>query len=118
MRIEENYFQFALKHYNNPACSTVDEFNEDLQKVSSLKRLLHKDFNRRLFLNNLVILYNVFDRHAATVMLFYKIDKEFWSTLKTYLVFLDLMPEKIEELGIINSDIPVNMDIAEELRQL
>ena len=38
------------------------------------------------------ILYNIFG-DATTPMLFYKIDKSLWSSIKTFIVFLDKLPD-------------------------
>lgn len=118
VRIQDNYFQYCMQHYDNPGCCTVEEFNEDLQKVTYIKRLISKDFNRRLLLNHLVVLLNVFDKRACVVMLFFKIDQQYWSILKTYLEFLRVMPDVIEDLGIINSDIKLDELTVAELRKL
>jgi hypothetical protein len=74
-----------------------------------------------LVLNHLVVLYNVFGIEAATRLLFYKIAKEDYSALKTYLVFLSCMPERIKSIkghDIVSSDIPVDMKIADILREI
>ena len=58
---------------------------------------------------------------AATKMLFFKIEKEYWPHLKTFLIFLNYMPEKIvisKELSIIDSDISIDVEVAELLRTL
>lgn len=119
MNILDNYFQYGMKHYDNPSCKTLEEFNEDLQRVISIKKLLNKEeCNVRLVLNHIVTMTNVFDRYASAVMLFHKIDSRNWSKLKTYLVYLNLMPDSIAELGIRSSDIPLDQQIVDDLRQL
>jgi hypothetical protein len=67
------------------------------------------------------VLYNVFGPEATTRSLFFKMSKDDYSTLKTYLIFLSLMPEKIKSIrghDIISSNIPVDMKIAERLRNI
>ena len=62
----------------------------------------------------------MFDK-SATSMLFYKIDKEHWSILKTFLVFLNRMPmEQIVTGGvkIEETDIPLNFEIINLLRKI
>jgi hypothetical protein len=52
---------------------------------------------------------------------FFKVAKEDYSTLKTYLLFLSVMPEKIMGIkgtDIVSSDIPVDMKIADMLRDI
>ena len=68
-----------------------------------------------------MVLYNVFGIEAATRLLFYKIAKEDYPALKTYLLFLSCMPEKIKGIkghDIISSEIPVDMKIANILREI
>jgi len=43
-------------------------------------------------LNHFIILYNIFG-DAATPMLFFKIELELWSLIKTFVIFLDKLPE-------------------------
>ena len=94
---DDNYMMFAIKHYNNPQAVTQEDFQEDLKKFKYIKRLLKRyqktgELKTHLLLNHFICLYNVFD-DAATPLLFYKIDKELWSVLKTFLLFLHRVPE-------------------------
>jgi hypothetical protein len=94
---EDNYLLFAIKYYDNPQSVTKDDFYEDLKRFKWIKRLLkrHKttgELNAHLLINHFIILYNVFG-DAATPLLFYKIDEEFWTVLKTFIVYLDRLPE-------------------------
>ena len=51
-------------------------------------------------------------------MLFFKIEKQYWSQLKTFLIYLHFMPDTIIKngLSIKESDIPIDMTIANILR--
>ena len=114
---DDNYMMFAIKHYHNPQAVTQEDFYEDLKKFKYIKRLLKRyqksgELKSHLLLNHFICLYNVFD-DAATPLLFFKIDKELWSVLKTFLVFLGRIPEypkstvhdipvDVECLGILN----------------
>ena len=114
---EDNYMMFAIKHYENPHAVTQEDFYEDLKKFKYIKRLLKRyqksgELKSHLLLNHFICLYNVFD-DAATPLLFFKIDKELWSVLKTFLCFLGRIPEHpktavhdipvdVECLGILN----------------
>jgi|TARA_B100000131_G_scaffold83788_1_gene80750 hypothetical protein len=94
---DDNYMMFAIKHYNNPQAVTQEDFQEDLKKFKYIKRLLKRyqktgELKTHLLLNHFICLYNVFD-DAATPLLFYKIDKELWAVLKTFLLFLHRVPE-------------------------
>ena len=94
---EDNYMMFAIKHYENPQAVTQEDFYEDLKMFKYIKRLLKRyqksgELKSDLLLNHFICLYNVFD-DAATPLLFYKIDQDLWSVLKTFLVFLGRIPE-------------------------
>ena len=94
---ESNYTMFAIKHYDNPQAVTQEDFYEDMKRFKWIKRLLNKyknsgDLNVHLLLNHFIILYNVFGE-AATPLLFYKIDKDLWPVIKTFVVYLGRFPE-------------------------
>ena len=115
----ENFFQYAMRNYDNPHCKTIDEFNSDLMKFMYLKKLFNReDVNPRLILNHIVTLLNVFEQTSCVKMLFYKVDSKNWGKLKTYLVFLSLMPEKIDELNIVSSDLALDKDTIDILRTI
>lgn len=120
---ENNFLVYAIKYYNNPGCMGMAELEDDLKRIKYIKRLLnryHKDneVNERLIINHLVVLYNVFG-NAATDILFYKLDKEYWTDLKTYLVYLNRMPlETVVSPGIQETDIPLNRELIDILRKL
>lgn len=121
----ENITLYAVKAYDKPNC-IMSEFKEDMKRFNYVKRLLlrYRKFNElreRLVLNHLVVIYNVFGPEPATRILFYRIPKEDWSSLKTYLLFLSYMPDSvggIKGTNILSSDISVDMKIADVLREL
>ena len=97
---DDNYMMFAMKYYENIQCTSVDEFNDDLNKIKYVKRLFNRfletgELKTNLILNHLIVIYNVFENQAATRLLFYSIEKKFYSILKPFLIFLDRLPEKI-----------------------
>lgn len=121
----ENFLMYAIKHYDNPSCSGLKEFDDDLKRLRYIKRLLGRyqatgDIKERLVINHLVVLYNVFGVEAANNMLFFKIQERFWPELKTFLVFLNFMPEIINIRGKIikSSDISLDEHIVEILRNI
>lgn len=94
---EENFLIFAIKNYENPQAVTREDFDKDLSRFRYIKRLLKRykssgDLKVHLLINHFIILYNIFG-DATTPMLFYKIDKNLWSCVKTFVVFLDKLPE-------------------------
>lgn len=113
---EDNFLIYAIKHYDNPHCTGMNEFNDDIKRFRYLKRLFRKykvgkGLNERLILNHLVVLYNLFGPIATTKMLFFKIEKRFWPQLKTFLVFLNYMPQE-------ETDIPLDSNVANTLRAI
>ena len=100
---EDNFLIYAMKEYNNVQCTGVEEFYDDLKKIKYIKRLfnIYKNdgqLKERLILNHLIVYYNVFPVQSGTRILFYKIEEHFWPMLKTFLIFLDRMPEKIDSI--------------------
>ena len=92
-----NFPLFAIKNYENPQAVTKEDFDKDLQHFKYIKRLLKRykntgELKTHLLLNHFIILYNIFGE-ATTPMLFFKIEEELWSVMKTFVVFLDKLPE-------------------------
>ncbi len=88
---------FAIKHYDNPQSVTVDDFMEDMKKFKYLKRLFKRYtkthvLRTNLILNHLIILFNVFGE-GTIPLLMYKLEEEYWSILKSFLIYLDRYPE-------------------------
>ena len=94
---EDNFLLFAIQHYENPQAVTKDDFDKDLNHFKYIKRLLKRYKNTgqlktHLLLNHFIILYNIFGE-ATTPMLFFKIERELWSAMKSFIVFLGRFPE-------------------------
>ena len=94
---ESNYMLFAIKFYDNPQSVTKDDFESDLKRIRYVKRLLKRYKNTgelkvHLILNHLIILFNVFNE-AAVPLLFYNLEKELWPAIKSFLIFLNRLPE-------------------------
>ena len=119
----DNILLYAAKAYDKPNC-IMSEFKEDMKRFNYLKRLFKRyrkvgELREQLVLNHLVVICNVFGPEVATRILFFKISKDDFSALKTYLLFLSCMPEKVRGIkghDIISSEIPVDMTIADILR--
>ena len=121
----DNVTLYAIKAYDRPNC-IMSEFNDDMKRFNYLKRLFQRyrkynELREQLVLNHLVVLYNVFGPEVATRLLFFKMTKDDYSALKTYLLFLSCMPDRVRGVkghDIISSEIPVDMRIAQALRNL
>ena len=107
---------FAKRHYDNRGAGQ-EEFDDDMNRFKYLKRLFRKydtskEFKSRLIINHIIILANVFGIEATTTLLFFKIDKQHWSMLKTILIFLNYMPEN--EMV----DVKINQEVLTELGKI
>ena len=123
---EKNYLHFAMKYYDNRQCTSIEEFNEDLNKIKYVKRLFNRfletgELRTNLILNHLIVIYNVFENEAATRMLFFRVEKKFYSILKPFLIFLNRLPEKVNGIDgedIQTNHIPLNETTIKELRKI
>ena len=113
---DDNYLIFAIKHYDNPQAVTYEDFLNDMKKFKYVKRLLKRykktgDLKSHLLINHFIVLYNVF-QDATTPLLFYKIEKELWSSMKTFIMFPGKLPEHPK--SFIN-DIQVDIECLKQL---
>ena len=123
---EGNFLMYSMKEYNNIQCVDIEEYYDDLKKIKYIKRLFNIYLNdgqlkERLILNHLIVFYNVFPIQAGTRILFYKIEEHFWPMLKTFLIFLERMPDKIESIRgktILSTDIKLDDGIVTRLRTI
>ena len=75
----------------------MEDFENDLKRIRYIKRLLKRykssgELKTHLILNHLIVLFNVFN-DAAVPLLFYNLEEELWSPIKSFLVFLNRIPE-------------------------
>ena len=94
---EDNFLLFAIQNYENPQAVTKEDFDKDLNHFKYIKRLLKRykntgELKTHLILNHFIVLYNIFGE-AATPMLFFKIEQNLWSIMKTFIIFLDRLPD-------------------------
>jgi hypothetical protein len=116
---EENFLLFAIKNYENPQAVTKEDFDKDLNHFKYIKRLLKKyknggELRTHLLLNHFIILYNIFG-DAATPMLFFKIENDLWSVMKTFIVFLNRLPDYPK---CYIHDIKVDLNCWKELQKI
>ena len=124
---ESNFLLYAAKHYENTQCYDTIEFYDDLKRFKYIKRLFNRyaeegDLKERLILNHIIVLNNVFGPEATSKMLFLKC-RGLEEYLKPFLLFLNILPEKIENIGIDNItiytlEIKMNTYILEQLRKI
>ena len=122
---EENFMMYAMKCYTSPHC-IMSEFEGDIKRTKYLKRLFRrykvtKSLKERLIINHIILLNNVFGPEATARILFYKTDERDYDILKTFLDYLDIMPDFVYGINgktISSSDLPLDMNVAEILRNI
>lgn len=119
---EDNFLVYAMKSYDNAQCLTIAEFEEDLKRFTYLKKLLFRyhnggALNERIILNHITVIFNVFGVNASN-MLFFKIEKELWTLLITFLTFLNLMPEYIHQVNISKTEVKIDERIFKKLKTI
>jgi len=122
---EDNFMMYAMKCYTSPHC-IMSEFEGDIKRTKYLKRLFRrykvtKSLKERLIINHIILLNNVFGPEATARILFYKTDERDYDILKTFLDYLDIMPDFVYGINgktISSSDLPLDMNVAEILRNI
>ena len=123
---EKNISAYMIMSYDNLQCVDMEEFEDDVKIPKYIKRLINRyysvgELKERLLLNHIILFYNVFYCEAATRILFFKMEEIDYTVLKTFLTYLNFMPETVELINgknIVNTDIPISKEVAEILREL
>jgi hypothetical protein len=120
---ESTFVIYAAKYYDNPHCSDVLEFEEDLKRFQYLRKLFGRfsssgELKERLILNHLIVIYNCFGLES-TNMLFMKLEG-YHEYLKPFVAYLSYLPEHIqyENKMIRTRDIESNQQIERILNEL
>ena len=122
---DDNFLIYAMKSYTSPHC-IMSEFEGDIKRTKYLKRLFRrykitKSLKERLIMNHIILLNNVFGPEATARILFYKTDERDYDILKTFLDYLDIMPDFVYGINgktILSSELPLDMNVAEILRNI
>ena len=122
---DDNFMIYAMKAYDKPNC-IMSEFEDDLKRLKYVKRLIKRykatgDLKERLILNHIIILSNVFGVEPTVRMLFYKIGNDDHDILKTFLLFLNFMPNVVRGVNgsnIQSADISVDLFVGKRLRNI
>jgi len=72
------------------------------------------ELKTHLLLNHFIILYNIFG-DATTPMLFFKIEEDLWSVMKTFIIFLNRLPAYPKSTF---HDVQVDLDCLKQLNQV
>lgn len=112
-----------MKLYDNPQCTEMSEFEEDIKRFQYLRKLFGRyrsegDLKERLILNHLIVIYNVFGPEA-TNMLFMRL-YEYHEYLKPFVEYLNYMPQLImfEDIIINRNSIVSDHSIEERLKEI
>ena len=121
---DKNIDAYMIMSYSNPQCADLEEFGDDVKIPKYIKRLINRylssgELKERLILNHIIMFYNVFEFEAAARILFFKMEPDDYTVLKTFLTYLNYMPDtviNIEGNDIVNSDIPTCIEVVDRLR--
>lgn len=120
---DENFELYAAHWYDIKKATSYEEFQQDLKKITYLRKLFSRhiengDLQARLVLNHLVVLFNCFGV-SAVPMLFMKLE-EHHSQLKPFVQFLGYLPKVVtyNDSLINTSDIESDKIIEAELRKI
>lgn len=122
---DDNFMIYAMKAYNKPGV-IQSEFDEDLKRIKYIKRLLKRykatgKLKERLILNHIIVLGNVFGVEATVTMLFFKLESEYYDSLKSFLLFLSYLPKVVDGIKnthINTSEVPLDMVISGKLMEI
>lgn len=98
---KDNFLIVAAKYYNNPQCTSTEEFYEDLNRIKYIKRLVNRyckngHLSHNLIMNHIVVFYNVFGIEIATKLFAVKMEYKYWPVIKPFLVYLNyIVPEDL-----------------------
>ena len=113
----DNVMMFAIKHYDNPQCESEKEFHDDMKRFKYIKRLLRKYhetgiLKERLILNHIIVLNNLFGPEACATLLLFKIQANYWSTLKSFMIYLNII--RYDEIP----EYHINEQVLKKLKEL
>tara|TARA_R110000772_G_scaffold2311_3_gene7982 strand:- start:432 stop:824 length:393 start_codon:yes stop_codon:yes gene_type:complete len=121
-----NSLLYAAKYYDNPSCTDIIEFYDDLKRFKYIKRLINKYretgvIKYRLVLNHITLIYNLFGQEPATRLLFFKLDG-YHEELVPFLAFLNRLPSTVDNIGlppttIVIADIDLDKTIEDILKE-
>jgi len=94
---KENYLFFAIRHYDNLAASGMDDFLEDMKRFEYVRSLIERYVNGgtleyNLIISHILYLNSIFGKGMIPLM-FYYIASENWPIVKTFLHYLDKIPD-------------------------
>ena len=122
-----NWLDYALDNYNtelNLKCEIYD----DLKSINTIKKSVtlcneqNSDLHVRILINNILVLVNVFGVECSFNLLLFKIDKEFYSIIKTCYYYLRLINNELDNVKILVDenikDIELDRNVLQKLYSL
>lgn len=123
---DKNFILFCAAHYDNYQYHSTEEFVQDLNRIKYIKKLITRyiekgELKERLILNHIIVLNNCFGPNITCKILYLKLKKQM-KYIKPFLVLLNILPEKIYNVGneyIIDTNIiPMDENIIVKLRKV
>lgn len=110
---EQTFEDFASIHYNNPNCTSILEFFDDLKTIKYIKRLINQYAQKgilkeRLILNHIIALNNVFEPYVTVKILRFKIDDENHDVLNAFLLYLNYI--EIETTDVLDLNLYLRLE--------
>ena len=118
MELTKNNFElYAAKHYQRDKWATTEDIKEDISRFKYINRLVNRyyrddDLKERLILNHIIILGNVLGPDVCAEILMSKTDLTLQSIVKTFLVYLNYLPEDSYV------EVPLDSTVIDVLRKL
>ena len=116
---QQSYKLYAISHYKNGK-GYWNEFFTDMKVLQTVPKLLVNRIEKKQkcthVLNTIIKLGNVFQNESLGRLLFIVTPEELHSDLKTILLFISRLPEKIPEIDL--EDYEINQDLYDELERL
>lgn len=123
--LPEDILFHAKRAYSPNGVASLEEFTEDIRKLTYLRRLLDRyscgeDLRERLVLNHLILLYNVFDGEKMTRILATFLT-EHLQVLKPFLMVLSRWPDRIALMDgttvLRGDDVPLDGHAVDRVRK-
>jgi hypothetical protein len=101
---DEEFLFFAAKHYYNPKGNNQEDFYEDLNRLTYIKRLISRYYetnkiSHRLLMNHIIIFGNAFTIPGALHMFEQKLPSKCWPIVKPFLIELKyITPKQYEDV--------------------
>jgi hypothetical protein len=103
---DENFMLVAMHRYDNCQLNTIDEFQQDINRLNCIQKLIEKYLsskgniiNIRLVLNHTIILHNAFGSLLEDMFLF-KFPLSYLAIMKPVMEYLQhTTPDKWKNIG-------------------